>query len=179
VNKMVIVAAAAGAAYLFRTQLEAALGISTAAAPAPLALNPTAAPPGVTTPIAPPAAAAAPAAPAALPALPPPVTPSTINADSPQWHAQLVAMASAPDGGTLAATQARFGLSDSSYVLNVNLWNWYLQTALNETPASAALIAAGSPAPVSPGLIQTLTSAGQNAITASQYLALRQSMGLA
>jgi hypothetical protein len=175
-NKVVIVAAVAGAAYLFRTQLEALMGISTAAAAVPLM---TSAPAGVTTLItAAPAPAPAPAAPAPIP-LPPPVTPSTINADSPQWHAALVAMAAAPNAGALAATQAGFGLTDSSYVLNVNLWNWYLQTALNETPASAALILDGLAPPVSPGLITTLTSAGQNAITASQYLALRQSMGLA
>jgi hypothetical protein len=155
-NKTLLIAAAA-AAYLFRSQLEALL--------LPAASTAAPAPPGVTTPIysiSPPAVpvASAPAPPAAPP--PAPVTPATIAVDSPDIHNFLAAFAAASTAAGLARAQTQYGIADSAYLLNINQWNWYNATAT------------GSQA----GIIPTLTSAGDNAIPASQYLALRQSMGL-
>lgn len=71
----------------------------------------------------------------------------------------LSAMAAATPA-TLAQVEQQFGVTDDQFTLNVSQWNWYL--------------AQGSSAPI----ITTVTEAGDNAITASTYVAMRQARGL-
>jgi hypothetical protein len=180
-NVQLVIAAAAGA-YLFRSQIGSALGISTAAAPSAIPTTPTTTDPtaAATKAAADAAAAGATAAIQALKAQQAATEAAakaladaqakadatlikpTIQVDNPAIHNALQADSTADSAATLARAQNAYGIKDSDYLLTVSQWNWYRDAAgLNGV-----------------GNITSSTEVGDNAIPASRYLQLRIDRGL-
>lgn len=87
--------------------------------------------------------------------------PPTIQVDNPTVHNGLVAQATVYNAAALSRAQTAYNMRDTDYRLTVNQWNWYhTQSGLTD------------------GVIIGPTEVGDNAIPASQYLALRIARGL-